>query len=306
MSLASAALLCACGGDATSSDAGSDASAIDANANDASGFDASTNDASDASPTDAQPDAPDIDSIAWSTGASIGYGVAFKDTENPLGDSMFIGYGGYGVDLIPAQLWVTALYRADLRARGVRYVWAVQGPSDPDYSQDEIGNSKIAATLVPLVDQNTHYVLIAAHSSGAFVGQELLEQLADGADPNDVTKDMLVYFALDGGGGVSQAAIDRTRFAYFVSSHDGTTQSANYDAMTSLATMFASKGGFYDNDATGSGCDPGAEWCVHDTMINTRPHDPTTLDVADDYSDFAGRPVCTSFIDAKASEAGLD
>ena len=265
--LLAACSLVACGGGGSSpADAGSDAGVLDA-------ADASAPDAPDApddgTPLDAEPDAPDIDSIEWSTGASVGYGVAFKDTGNALGDSMFVGYGGYGVDLAPAELWVTALYRATLEARGVRYVWAVQGPSDPDYSQDEIGNSKIAAALVPLVSASTRFVLVAAHSSGAFVGQELLEQLAGGADP------------------------------------DGATDSANYDAMQSLAAEFTSKGGFYDVDSSGAGCDPDAVWCVHDTMINTKPHDPTTLDVEDDYSDFSGRPVCTSYISAKASEAGL-
>jgi hypothetical protein len=243
-------------------------------------------------------DSPDIDSIAWQTGVAIGNGVAFKDTQNPLGNGLFIGYGGYGAKLFESELWITALYRATLRARGVRWIWAVQGPSDPDYSQDEIGNSKIASAMIPLV-QGQSSIVVAAHSSGAFVAQELLEQLASGADPNDVTKDLVVYFALDGGGGMTQASIDRTKNAYFVSSHDGTTQSANYGAMTTLASTYASKGGFFDNDASASACDPGAEWCVHDTLINTRPHDPTNLDVPDDYSDFAGRPVCTSYLDAK-------
>jgi hypothetical protein len=41
------------------------------------------------------------------------------------------------------------------------------------------------------------------------------------------------------------------------------------------------------------------------TLINTRPHDPTTSDPVADYSDFVGRPVCTSFITAKAAQAGL-
>ena len=296
-------MLLACGDAATQSDAGDAAS--DVVATDAD-IDADPPVDAPFDVVDTPPDAPDIDSIAWSTGTNIGYGVAFKDTGNPLGDSMFIGYGGYGADLIPAQLWVTALYRATLEQRGVRYLWAVQGPSDPDYTQDEIGNSKIAAKLIPLASAQTHFVLISAHSSGAFVAQELLEQLAGGADPLDVTQDLVVYFALDGGGGVSQAAIDRTRRAYFVSSHDGTTQSANYGAMQSLAGGFANKGGFYDNDATGSGCNVGADWCVHMTMINTRPHDPASLDCPDDYSDFAGRPVCTSYITAKATEAGLD
>ena len=294
-----AVLLVACsGGSGTAPDAGDDAppdapAALDAGA-----------DAQDDA-ADAATDAPDIDTIAWSTGSSVGYGVAFKDTGNPLGESMFVGYGGYGVELAPAELWVTALYRAELRARGVRYVWAVQGPSDPGYSQDEIGNSKIAAAMVPLVSASTRFVLVAAHSSGAFVAEELLDQLATGADPGGATSDLVVYFALDGGGNGTQTSIGRTRNAYFVSAHDGTTKSANYSAMQTLASDFASKGGFYDVDSTGAGCDDGAVWCVHMTMITTKPHDPTTADVLDDYSDFSGRPVCTAYLDAKASEAGL-
>ena len=56
---------------------------------------------------------------------------------------------------------------------------------------------------------------------------------------------------------------------------------------------------------TRSGCNQGAEWCVHITLINTQPHDKTTADPLKDYSDFASRSVCMSYITAKASEAGL-
>jgi len=284
--IALALVLVACGSAPESSDAGD------------SGVEAASIDAHQEATIDATIDSPDIDTIEWSTGTTIGFGVAFKDTQNPLGNGLFIGYGGYGAKLFESELWVTALYRATLRAGGIRWIWAVQGPADPDYTQDEIGNSKIAAAMLPLVS-GSPVIVIAAHSSGAFVAQELLEQLSSGADPNDVTKNLITYFALDGGGGTTQAAIDRTKNTWWVSSHDGTTQSANYGAMTTLAATYASKGGFFDNDASGSGCNPGADWCIHDTLINTRPHDPTTLDVPDDYSDFAGRPVCTSYLDAK-------
>jgi hypothetical protein len=248
---------------------------------------------------------PDVDQIPWSTGASVGYGVASKDTENPLGDSMLLAYAGYNVDLAQAEAWATALYKATAMARGVRYIWAIQGPSDPLYSQLEIGNSKIAEALVPLVGSGTHFILVAAHSSGSYVAHELLEQLATGADPSNVTDGKLVYFDLDGGGGLTQAAIDRLRNLYFVSSHDGTTLSPNYSGMSSLGSTYASKGGFYDNDADAAGCDPGATWCVHMTLINTKPHDPTAANTALDYTDFASRPVCTSYIDTKATESGL-
>jgi hypothetical protein len=246
-----------------------------------------------------------VDQIPWTTGASTGFGVASKDTGNPLGDSMFIAYAGYGVDLVSAEAWATALYTASLRARGVRFLWAVQGPADPSYTQDEIGNSDIAHALVPLVSAQTSFVLVVAHSSGGFVADELLDQLASGMDPGGVTANKIVLFDLDGGNELSQAAIDRMRNAYYVGSRDGTTLSPNYDVMTTEGAKLAAKGGFFENDASLSGCEAGAEWCVHITLVNTLPHDKTTMQVDLDYSDYVGRPVCTSYIDAKASEAGL-
>jgi hypothetical protein len=138
---------------------------------------------------------PDVDQIPWVTGPNVGFGVASKDTENTLGDSMFVAYAGYGVDLASAEAWATALYRASLGARGVRYLWAVQGPADPSYAADEIGNSKIAGALVPLVSASTSFVLVVAHSSGGFVADELLDQLASGLDPDGVTANKIVLSA---------------------------------------------------------------------------------------------------------------
>lgn len=251
------------------------------------------------------PAIPDVDQIPWSTGASVGYGVASKDTQNPLGNSMLVAYAGYGVSLASAEAWATALYRATLRERGVRHIWAVRGPADSGYTQREIGNSKIAAAMIPLVNADTRFIMVAGHSSGSFVAHELLDQLASGADPGDVTKNQIVYFDLDGGGGFTQAAIDRVRKAYFVGSRDGSTLSPNHADMASLGSAYASKGGFWDNDASASGCNAGAEWCVHVTLVSTKPHDPSTADPTKDYSDFVNRPVCVSYVDAKASEAGL-
>ena len=79
-------------------------------------------------------------------------------------------------------------------------------------------------------------------------------------------------------------------------SHDGSTLSPNHADMQSLGSMWSSLGGFVDNDASQSGCSAGAEWCVHVTLINTKPHDPSTADPLKDYSDFQSRPVCTSYL----------
>lgn len=47
-----------------------------------------------------------------------------------------------------------------------------------------------------------------------------------------------------------------------------------------------------------NGCHSGAKWCLHDLVITTRPHDPATFDLRQDYTDFANRPVQTAWIDA--------
>src|SRR5262249_27317402 len=162
------------------------------------------------------------------------------------------------------------------------------------------GNSKIAAAMIPLVDPNTKFILAAAHSSGAFVAWELFDQLSSGADPNDVTKDRITFFDLDGGGGFGAAAINRLHRSYFIGAKDGTALWPNHSVMVSLGNTWAAKGGFFEVDASQSGCNSGAEWCVHMTLITTKPHDPANAYTMLDYSDFMGRAVSTSWLEAKA------
>lgn len=257
---------------------------------------------------DVSPPIPDAAAIPWETGANIGHGVAFKDTKNPTGDNVFIGYAGYEVTLASAEAWVEALYGASLASRGVRYVWAVQGPDHPQYANREIGNRKIVATMLPLVGPQTGFILVAGHSSGSFVAHELLAELAGGLDPEGVTAGRVVYFDLDGGGsGLTRQSVDRLRKAYFVGSRDAETNtgSRHRSEMESLGATYASAGGYWENDASGSGCKAGSERCVHVTLVTTKPHDPAAARTQLDYSDFDGRPVCHAWLDAKAAEAGL-
>jgi hypothetical protein len=254
------------------------------------------------------PDLPASSAPRWRTGPEIGHGVAFKDTMNPAGENLFIGYAGYRVNLASAEAWVEALHEASLAARGVRYLWAVQGPNDCMYSSFELGNSNIVRTLLPLVGPRTRFVLVAGHSSGSFVAHELLGRLAGGGDPRGVTAGRVVYFNLDGGAnGLTTQSVGRLRHAYFVAAHDGRTgtDSPRLPTMRSLGATYASAGGYWQNDAGESGCRPGAQWCVHDSLITTRPHLPTSASALLDYSDFTRRHPCHSWIDAKADEAGL-
>jgi hypothetical protein len=259
------------------------------------------------SATPPAPPGPDVHAIPWQTGATIGAGVAMKDTKNPLGNNVFLAYAGYEVSLASAEAWAAALYDASLAARGVRWLYAIKGPADPGYDAQEIGNSHIASALVSgEVTSTTKFILVAGHSSGTFVADELFEQLATGADPANVTADKVVFFNLEGGEkDVSTTAIGRLHRAYYVGAHDGATLSPNHADMVSLGNEHAAKGGFLDYDAGSSGCNAGAKWCVHVSLVITKPHDPSTGDPLTDYSDFTGRPVNHAWLDTKAAAAGL-
>jgi hypothetical protein len=137
------------------------------------------------------------------------------------------------------------------------------------------------------------------------VAGELLQQLEQGADPFGVLGGILAYFNLDGGQKyVGRTGIQRLRRAYHVSAHlPASGQVAwNHATMASLGASYAAEGGFLDYDATGTGCSSGA--CLHVSLINTRPHSPSAGGGVD-YTDFAGRPVNTWWLDARQEEAGL-
>jgi hypothetical protein len=249
---------------------------------------------------------PDFDAIPWSTGDDIGYGIAYKDSQDPSARNVFIGYAGYPFPLDASQSWVTELYHARLRELGVRHVYAVQGPADVPYSQLEIGNSHIATALGTQLEDGA-FVLVAAHSSGTYVAHELFGQLVGGLDPEGVTADAVVYFNLDGGlAGIDDAILGHLRRTYFVSALDGSTGTgaANRDAMQYAGDMWSFAGGYVEIEASASGCNAGAPWCLHMVVINQRPHDPNDSDVID-YYDFVDRPVVTEYIDVKIDEAGL-
>jgi len=62
--------------------------------------------------------------------------------------------------------------------------------------------------------------------------------------------------------------------------------------------------GYLEHDASASGCNAGAAWCVHVTPITTTPHDPSNGGPPD-YADFSASAVTHTWLDAKAAEAGL-
>jgi hypothetical protein len=71
------------------------------------------------------------------------------------------------------------------------------------------------------------------------------------------------------------------------------------------ASQFPDAGGLIELDASASGCNAGATWCVHMTPITRTPHDPAAASGVADYSDFEGRPVVFDFLTQKLADAGL-
>jgi hypothetical protein len=230
----------------------------------------------------------------------VGYGVAYQKVGE--GDAVLIAYGGYSAQLPWSEAWGRELVRAKLGAMGVGHVYGVQGPRDAGYNGDEIGNSKLRAHLTAGIAASAPFILVAAHSSGAFVAHELLRQLDAAGD--DATLGKIVYADLDAGdSGFSKTIASKLRRVVFVSGRDASLASGtseNASTAKALGTTYAAYGSWFEVVVNGSGCHSGAHWCLHDLLVTHRPHRPDFYDLKDDYVDFAGREVTTEYIDSVA------
>ena len=248
------------------------------------------------SPSESTTDtAPSADTASWT---SVGFGVAYQRLGD--GDAVLIAYGGYSAQLSYSEGWARELWRAKLQAMGVGHVYAVQGPRDASYAGDEIANTKLRAHLANGVGAGAPFMLVVAHSSGAFVAHELLRQLHGAGD--DATLGKTVYANLDAGGSGFDATIaSKLRRVAFVSARDASLSagtSANASAARSLGDAYSAYGKWQEVVVHDSGCHSGARWCLHDVLVTHRPHRPDFYDLKDDYTDFAGRQVTTEYIDS--------
>jgi hypothetical protein len=236
----------------------------------------------------------------------LGQGVAYKRIGD--GPAVFIGYAGWSVQMDWARAWVSELQNAKLASLGVGHAYAVQGPRDVSYSGHEIENSRLAAHLLENIAADAPFILVAAHSSGSYVAHELITKLFGPThlDTHGVTDDKVVYANLDGGGGLDARWAQHLKRSAFVWAEDttiGAGRSANAATMQSLARA---PGGLEVRlQVDDSGCNSGARWCLHDTLITTKPHNPGTYDLRKDYSDFDGRPVQAAWVDALRDDLPL-
>ena len=235
------------------------------------------------------------DSPAEAPGAGwtgIGYGVEYQQVNT--GTAIVIAYGGYTAHLSYSAAWANELVDAKLGGEGVGHIYAVQGPRDASYAAKEIGNSKLRAHLAT-IDDGVSPIYIVAHSSGTFVAHELLDQLFAHDQTGVLAR--ISYWNLDGGGsGLTDdvvAGLHRITFTY---AHDPTL-SSGYSENNATARALAEEYGTtpFEVTVSHSGCANGAGWCLHDVLITHRPHNSTSYDLADDYTDFANRPITVEY-----------
>jgi hypothetical protein len=237
---------------------------------------------------------------ALSTWQTVGYGI--ERSTVGAGNNVLVTYGGYSATLADSQAFSLALGgSASFGGLGVGSVYASQGPRDAGYNAREIGNSELAAQLATKAAA-ADFIIVVAHSSGAFVADELFTEAS-----SDVLA-KIVYFDLDGGSwALTNALVAELKAVYFVDARDSVAgESHNASAIQSLHSDFAASR-LFQVDADGSGCNVGATWCLHDTLITTRPHNHSMFDLNDDYVDFtgAGRHVVTSYVDQAVADQVL-
>jgi len=226
----------------------------------------------------------------------VGRGVAYQQIN--AGPAILIAYGGYSARLGHTAAWATELVNARLGAAGVGHVYAVQGPAEPSYAGREIANSALRAHLAAL-GGDAASIYVVAHSSGSFVAHELFAQLHAAGSAAVLAR--IAYANLDGGGaGLTAeiaAGLARTVFVY---ARDPTLESGlsqNSSVMRSLGVIHAPHGEVFEVAVSNTGCSSGACWSLHNVLITHRPHNPSSFDVANDYTDFVDRPVTTEYLE---------
>lgn len=256
----------------------------------------------EADPGDLPPEPNDaVSQLPW---VNLGTGVNYKHFDG--GTNVVAIYGGYTAQDDWVERWSDQIYRQRGAALNIGHLYAVRGPNTAGYTNKEIQNSKLIAHLASgPADGATDFVVIA-HSSGTYVADEMFGMLKAGRSGISAsTIGKVRLFNLDGGGVSDATLLKSFARAYFVYACDRTINkcSHNAGAMESLGQTYAAQGGAVEVIADHSGCDSdphdaNALWCMHDTLINTRPHNPSMYDLKWDYGDFtAPRALVTSYLD---------
>lgn len=217
-------------------------------------------------------------------------------TPSPNDKKALIVYGGYTADLDWVKTWTEALHDKKFRGFGYGIVCAVKGPDNAGYANQEIENTALAKHLFGTTGIGATKFAAVSHSSGGAVANEfygIVARMLHVAPPS-------VYFALDSD--TPAHAYWRNIEAVFTvgAAAKGIGESTHAGSMRAYKDRLrGTKGRPVEIDATRSGCNRGKNWCFHDAMIITRPHNPNFYDLRNDYQSFSSsNPLVTEWVDA--------
>jgi hypothetical protein len=211
---------------------------------------------------------------------AIGSGVSVRDLASPTGHAMFVALAGWRITDESTRGWVDALVEARLHALGVERVYAVRGPADVSNRTHDLAVTALLDDLVSHVGDETHTILVAAHSSGELVATEMFHRLfVQRTDHGAPLRDRILFVSLDGDADVPpdpmlQLAPDTVaplRHAWFVTARDSVrgTQALSNRTMRSQQARFPDRSEFLEYDARDAGCS--AVLCVHLSLVHPHP-----------------------------------
>jgi len=248
-----------------------------------------------------------IDIQHWKpSGMGVSY---FQNNSINENSSIFIGFAGYTVKQEWANNWITQLANSTSISLKFSHLFAVKGPDNSLFNNREIDTKRLSNMVDNisslLFTTDSMHISLVAHSSGAFVAHDFLQQIQK---KNPELLSRITYFCLDGGIGVSantwtilsDTLAKRLGKIYPVCAFDSENNSwsANYSEMHDLCDLSPQNTELIYIDATESGCNPQAKWCLHDALINRMPHNKQKFDLKNDYNLInAEHPVATYYIE---------
>ena len=242
--------------------------------------------------------------------------------EKLKGKNVLITMGGMGAKLKWVQKWTEELYKARLKEFNIGMIIVVKGPVEEYYDSREIEIKEMTKRFVTAYQQygfNETYLIV--HSSGVFPAHQMFDFLYIGGDdpttkkmnarkleildPKGITKNRITYIMLDGELGIPKGYTLKEKMVenlkkiysfYAVDAETGTRSGMAHEAIK-VKYAFQTKTTLYKYIAKNSGCKPDAKWCVHETLITTRPHNPARYDLEKDYQFFdSTRKVVTGYM----------
>ena len=230
--------------------------------------------------------------------------------------------GGMGAKLEWVQRWTEELYRAKLKEFNIGLVIAVKGPKEEYYDSREIAIKEMTKRFVEAYSEfglDETYLIV--HSSGVFPAHEMFDHLwLGGNDPNNkrmimrklevldpggITKNKINYIMLDGEPGIPKGytliqdmVVNLKKlYSFYAIDADTKTLSGMAHEAKKVKELFPETV-LFEFTAKNSGCNPGAKWCVPETLITTPPHNPARYDLEKDYTIFdSTRRVVTEYMD---------